>query len=98
MNKRLQKKIIVVTGGNGLLGKAMIDRIISEGAFCINLDITHKTNDNFSQIYCDITNPDSIDNAIKLILNTYNKIDGLVNNAYPRTKDWGNKFENINKT
>jgi NAD(P)-dependent dehydrogenase (short-subunit alcohol dehydrogenase family) len=23
------------------------------------------------------------------------KLDGLVNNAYPRTKDWGSRFEDI---
>ena len=28
-------------------------------------------------------------------LNKYNKIDGWVNNAYPRTKDWADKFEII---
>ena len=95
MNNSLQNKIIIVTGGNGLLGKAIVCRILEEGAFCINLDINHETNKNLSQVNCDITNQDSIDQAIKLVISTYNRIDGLVNNAYPRTKDWGNKFEEI---
>ena len=29
------------------------------------------------------------------ILKKYKRIDGLVNNAYPRSDDWGNKFEDI---
>src|SRR5690606_37002435 len=29
------------------------------------------------------------------IVNRYGRIDGLVNNAYPRTSDWGIKFEEI---
>src|SRR5690606_23920865 len=33
--------------------------------------------------------------AIEEIMNVYGRIDGLVNNAYPRTGDWGNKFEDI---
>ena len=28
-------------------------------------------------------------------MNKYGKIDGLVNNAYPRTSDWGAKFEDV---
>lgn len=32
---------------------------------------------------------------IDIVLNKYGKIDGLVNNAYPRTKDWGVRFEEI---
>ena len=95
MNNRLKNNIIIVTGGDGLLGTAIIKRLISEGAFCINFEINHETNDDLSQIYCDITDSDSIDRALELVLKKYNKIDGLVNNAYPRTNDWGNKFEDI---
>ena len=95
MNNRLQDKIIIITGGNGLLGKAMVSRILAEGAFCVNMDINHETNKDLSQVNCDITNQDSINHAIKLVVDTYSRIDGLVNNAYPRTKDWGNKFEDI---
>ena len=95
MNNRLQYKIIIVTGGNGLLGKAMVSRVNAEGAFCINMDINHETNEDLSQLHCDITNQDLIDKAIKLVIEKYKRIDGLVNNAYPRTKDWGTKFEDI---
>ncbi|MDC0083061.1 oxidoreductase [Schleiferiaceae bacterium] len=95
MNKRLSSKVIIVTGGNGLLGREIIARLNSEGAFCINLDINHETTEDLSQVCCDITNSDSIDNALALVLSKYFRIDGLVNNAYPRTKDWGAMFENI---
>ena len=95
MNNRLKDKIIIVTGGNGLLGRSILDRLKSEGALCLNFEISHPTNDELTQVYCDITNPNSIDEAIELVLKKYKKIDGLVNNAYPRTKDWGTKFEEI---
>lgn len=93
---RLSGKIIIVTGGSGLLGKEIINKLILEGAFCINVDISHETSDDLSLLKCDITNKHSVDNCINLIIDKYQKIDGLVNNAYPRTKDWGNKFEDIN--
>jgi NAD(P)-dependent dehydrogenase (short-subunit alcohol dehydrogenase family) len=95
MKNRLKNKIIIITGGNGLLGSAIVDRIKLEGAFCINFEINHKTNDNLSKVECDITDQNSVNLALKLVIRKYNRIDGLVNNAYPRTKDWGRKFEEI---
>ena len=95
MSDKLKNKIIIVTGGNGLLGSVIVEQIRQEGAFCVNFEINHKTNDDLSNVECDITNKDSIDNALSLVLKKYKKIDGLVNNAYPRSEDWGNKFEDI---
>lgn len=43
----------------------------------------------------DITSEESIIKAVKTVVGFHGKIDGLVNNAYPRTKDWGSKFEDI---
>ncbi|WP_033916746.1 oxidoreductase [Campylobacter sputorum] len=42
-------------------------------------------------IKLDITSKDSLNLAIETLHNKYNKIDALVNNAYPRTKNWGKK-------
>lgn len=91
----LKDKIIIVTGGSGLLGTEIILQLKKLGAFAINLEINSKTNDYLSEIQCDITNPESINDAISLIMKNHGRIDGLVNNAYPRTSDWGNKFEDI---
>ena len=91
---RLNGKVIVVTGGNGLIGKSLVENIKSENGICINADL-HDTNDDLSNVNCDVTDVKSIDNTINLVLEKYGKIDGLVNNAYPRTDDWGEKFEKI---
>jgi NAD(P)-dependent dehydrogenase (short-subunit alcohol dehydrogenase family) len=95
MKKTLSKKIIIVSGGNGLLGKSIISDIKSHDGIPINLDLNHETSLDVLQIKCDITNKESIDKAIELIIKKYKKIDGLVNAAYPRTKDWGNDFFEI---
>lgn len=92
---RLDGKVIIITGGNGLIGKSLIDKLKLENAICINADLHNETLDDLSNIICDVTNVESIDNAINLVLKKYGKIDGLVNNAYPRTEDWGVKFEKI---
>ena len=91
---RLNGKVIIITGGNGLIGKSLIENVNSENGICINADL-HNTNDDLSNVNCDVTNEKSIENTINLVLQKYGKIDGLVNNAYPRTSDWGEKFENI---
>ena len=95
MKKKLTKKIIIVTGGNGLLGKSIIASIKSEEGIPINLDINHKTTSDLLNINCDVTDKKSVDNAIKLIIKKFNKIDGLVNSAYPRSDDWGEDFQQI---
>ena len=91
----LENKIIIVTGGNGLLGKEMINNIRKKGGIAINADISVKTDLNNYEIQLDVSSEKSIKETFKLVAETFGKIDGLVNNAYPRTKDWGNKFEDI---
>ena len=93
--KMLNNKIIIVTGGSGLIGKSIINKIKSEGGFAINADISVNTKNNLSEVKCDITKSTSVDKLIKSVIKKYGKIDGLVNNAYPRTNDWGDKFENV---
>jgi NAD(P)-dependent dehydrogenase (short-subunit alcohol dehydrogenase family) len=92
---KLNKKIIIITGGSGLLGRNIIEELQAEGAFCINAEINEETSENLSTIQCDITDEKSVEKTINSVLKVYGKIDGLVNNAYPRTKDWGLHFEDI---
>jgi NAD(P)-dependent dehydrogenase (short-subunit alcohol dehydrogenase family) len=93
--KRLENKIIIVTGGDGLIGKEIVSRIKADGGICINAEINVSDDLSNGVVFCDITDEKSIQEAIKKITSHYGKIDGLVNNAYPRTKDWGTKFEDI---
>jgi len=92
---RLENKIIVVTGGSGLLGKDFIFHIKKEGGIAINADINCNDDLDKDEINIDITSTESIDEKIDLIIKYHGRIDGWVNNAYPRTKDWGEKFEEI---
>lgn len=92
---RLIDKVIIVTGGGGLLGREIVKHLTLEGAICINVDISQETTEDLSFVNCDITNQHSVDLCIKQVIDRYDRIDGLVNSAYPRTMDWGNKFEDI---
>ncbi len=93
--KKLIDKIILVTGGYGLLGQSIIEKLSAEGAHVINADIAVEESTDLSTIPCDITSAESVQNTIAKVILRFGRIDGLVNNAYPRTSDWGMKFENI---
>jgi NAD(P)-dependent dehydrogenase (short-subunit alcohol dehydrogenase family) len=93
--KRLEQKIIVVTGGNGLLGSRILKQLQHDGAITINAEIQATDDLSKGMLHCDITNSASIQATIEKVTKAYGRIDGLVNNAYPRTKDWGKKFEDI---
>lgn len=97
---------MVVTGGAGLIGKSLVTGLAEAGAKIYIADTNEKESKNIEKlstkrglevkwINLDITKVDSIKSCIKKILKEDKKIDVWVNSAYPRTKDWGTKFENI---
>jgi len=88
-------KVIVVTGGSGLIGREIIKNLLLDGAIAINADINCETDIEKGLVNCDITSEISIMSCIDIVMKKYNRINGLVNNAYPRTADWGNKFEDV---
>ncbi|OQA46814.1 MAG: Levodione reductase [Bacteroidetes bacterium ADurb.Bin302] len=95
MSGRLKDKIIILTGASGLIGKATQKHLLSNGAKVISVDknLSHNP-ENLTYNY-DITNEKEIDLLLTEVVNSQGRIDGLVNLAYPRTKDWGLKFEDI---
>lgn len=105
----LKNKTVIITGGVGLLGSAFSKACAEYGANVVVVDIDEKRgNELVEQIkketknsnnimfqYCDITNTNNIQNLIDATLNRFGKIDALVNNAYPRNKNYGKKFEDV---
>lgn len=91
----LENKVIIITGGNGLIGQAIVNDIREKGGTAINADITVETDLENGTLNCDITNDESIQQAIDAVVDHFGRLDGLVNNAYPRTGDWAVKFEDI---
>jgi NAD(P)-dependent dehydrogenase (short-subunit alcohol dehydrogenase family) len=92
---KLDQKIIVVTGGSGLLGNTLLKQIEAEGGIGINGDMQGDKENIFPFIPLDITVEVSIENFIQQVVDKYGRIDGWVNNAYPRTADWGGHLEEI---
>ena len=80
----LSQRIAVVTGGSGALGRAIVDRLSSEGANVFVFDLNSgredlQQSDHFYR--CDVTNPDNVDHAMKEVIGKFGRIDILVNNA-----------------
>lgn len=91
----LKDKVIIVIGGYGLIGREIVADIVRKGGLAINADISAKTDLNEYTYHLDISDDLSIRNMVLVVKEKYGRIDGLVNSAYPRTKDWGAFFENI---
>ena len=89
----LQDKAIIVTGGSGLLGRAICADIRAKGGIAINADIQAAPDLDAGTLQLDISNEASVEQAIGEVVARYGRLDGWVNNAYPRTKDWGSKWE-----
>lgn len=80
------KKKIVITGGSDGLGKAIAKRLNENNNVIIisnNKESLIKTSEEINCEYyvCDVTDYKQIDNTIKSIIEKYNKIDILINNA-----------------
>ncbi|MBS1647800.1 MAG: SDR family oxidoreductase [Bacteroidetes bacterium] len=100
----LQKKIIVVTGACGLLGKTFVQAILKQQATVIAADINASLlqalkkeipSAHLEILELDITSKTSIQTAIEILHEKYGKIDALVNNAYPRNKNYGALLEEV---
>ncbi len=93
----LKDKVVIVTGANGLIGKEICNELKEREAKIIYADIVFKTEsieDRSSHFKLDLGSNESIDELVQFVMSKYGKIDGLINAAYPRTKDWGKyKFE-----
>ncbi|MEB3039581.1 oxidoreductase [Capnocytophaga gingivalis] len=97
----IKDKIVVITGGAGLLGKKFCQAIANNGGIAImaeyDITIAEKTcnsfdNKNIIPAQIDITNKTSIEVLINSLTTQYGKIDALVNSAYPRNKNYGKYF------
>tara|TARA_Y100001933_G_C18981769_1_gene556951 strand:- start:556 stop:1326 length:771 start_codon:yes stop_codon:yes gene_type:complete len=105
----LKNKIIVVTGGAGLIGTGFIKAIVKNNGTAIIADINKnvglelKSNleklldsKNIDFVKLDINSKESLLNCISELSQKYKRIDALVNNAYPRNDAYGNHFFDIN--
>lgn len=101
----LKGQVVVVTGGAGLLGQVFVSGILKNNGIAIIADINHSAGNSLKEklqfefgnekvcfVEIDICSKASINNLIDSIVEKYGKIDAWINNAYPRNKNYGRKF------
>ena len=104
----LKGKVVIITGGAGLLGKAYVETCASYGANVFLADINDKNANkivasvkkstkkhNVFYVKCNITSRDDIQRLIDNVSKKFGKINALVNNAYPKNKNYGRNFEDV---
>ena len=80
----MSNSVVVVTGGSGGIGKALIKKYLQEGCFVISTDLENTTNfehQNFSFFKCNVECEKSINNLFEFVLKKYRKIDYFFSNA-----------------
>jgi len=104
----LDGKIIVITGGAGLIGQEFAKAVMSQGGIAVIADINEErvryASKELSQTFpsgrvdtfkLDVTSKDSLQECIEYVDCKYKRIDALVNNAYPRNKNYGRHFFDV---
>ena len=88
--KPLSRKVAVVTGAGGGIGKAIADKLAAEGANVVLTDINEealiKANSTYARdvsayAVCDVTNTASIENAYKKAIIEFGGVDMIVHSA-----------------
>ncbi|MBI3511291.1 MAG: SDR family oxidoreductase [Bacteroidetes bacterium] len=107
MSNALNGKVVVVTGGAGLLGRVFCEAICEAGATVIVAEKSEKEGKSVAEtlhkkyegraifIQTDITSDASLQALIESVHNEFGYIDALVNTAYPRNKHYGRVFEEV---
>ena len=91
-NKKLEGRVALVTGGARGIGRAICEKLASEGATVamvdIMLDVSEKTAAEFKAqgyeamaIQAKVAVPEDADKAVQAVVEKYGRLDILVNNA-----------------
>lgn len=102
----LEKKIVVVTGGAGLLGRAFVRGIAERGGVAVVADIDYEAALRVATDIAgeggvaeaaglDIGDRDSVVALIADLRRRHGRIDAVVNNAYPRNARYGRRLEEV---
>jgi NAD(P)-dependent dehydrogenase (short-subunit alcohol dehydrogenase family) len=102
----LDNRVAVVTGGAGLIGTELVRALAEAGAVAVLADTDVNKGARLAEDlsdegldaifhYLDITRERSISSLVRFIDKTYGRLDIWVNSAYPRTGDWGARFEDV---
>jgi NAD(P)-dependent dehydrogenase (short-subunit alcohol dehydrogenase family) len=104
----LKGKVVIITGGAGLIGQEFVKAVVENQGIGIIADINEKIgleikeklskelkSKNIDFVKIDITSKKSLNEFVNYLDKKYGKIDALVNSAYPRNKNYGRDFFDV---
>lgn len=103
----LTDKVVVVTGGAGVLGRQFCTAVVEHGGIAIVADrdveaatcaaagMNQGRPGRAEAVLLDITSQQSVCALIDSLAEKYGHIDAVVNNAYPRNRNYGRKLEDV---
>lgn len=98
----ISDQVILVTGGAGLLGEPICRALAHSGANVVVADIDEESGSALADELergtfrrLDITDLESISTVCDSVTSEFERIDGLVNTAYPRNQNYGQPFESV---
>lgn len=104
----LKDRVIVITGGAGLIGQEFVQAVVENSGIAIIADIDENIGNRVKEklseqlntasidfVKLDITSKDSLTDCISCLEQKYGRIDALVNNAYPRNENYGKHFFDV---
>ncbi len=108
MDRVLEGRVVVVTGGSGLIGSRFVAAVADAGGVAVIADIdearaaqvrerllAEKAGRTLDALPVDIRSADSLDALIAQLLQRHGRVDALVNNAYPRNPRYGRRLEDV---
>src|ERR1043165_5692958 len=92
MDLQLKDKIIVVSGGAKGIGEGIVRVLANEDAIPVIVGRSEEDNQKLLQeiiasgkkcdaVVAELTKPEECENAVRQVIQKFNRIDGLVNNA-----------------
>lgn len=100
----LNEQVVFITGACGLLGKRFVEVVIKHNGKVVAADISkdglEELNNKFDAsslftIEADINDTSSVQNALQQADTHFGQINALVNSAYPRNKQYGRSFFDV---
>ena len=104
----LKDKVIIITGGAGLIGQEFVKAVTEQHGIAVIADINEEVGGQVKEklshelhsssidfVHFDITSKESVSAMIDELHGRYGRVDALVNNAYPRNKNYGRHFFDV---
>lgn len=93
----LKGKVIVLIGGNGILGKQFAKSLVAHNAQLISCDLSLPEDENpaIEHLVLDASKPEEVEKTVNVTVEKYGKIDVLINSVTGKGNDFYLPFEEV---